>query len=518
MRIRVLACAAFALLLLAFPAMAAAPAGEAVLVKPAATSQIEGAVATMSSGDDIFMGQQVVTGAKGNVQIVFHDDTHLVVGPGSTLVISEYLVRNDQSASKFVIDALGGTFRFVTGNSPKSAYEIKTPTGTIGVRGTVFDFEVDPETGETWVVLFHGAVKMCASGAGCTTMKQTCGLGRIPERQRAEVLPSSDKRQIGVRSNFPYITKQTPLRRDFRVANSEKCKVPPKAEVIEVEAEKPVCPVNTEGTYPDCTPIECPVNTEGTYPDCEPIQCPEYTTGTYPDCDPIECPEYTTGTYPDCDPIECPEYTTGTYPDCDPIECPEYTTGTYPTAIRSSALSTRRAHTQIATRSSARNIQRGPTPIANRSCAPRTPPALIPVVSRSCVPPGRPGHIRAVSPKNAHRVRSERLPIAKSRHPKSAHRSRSERRPIARTRHPRSVPLARSERPLIARTLRPRPAHLVRSERLPIATARRATTTMMTTITIMDTAMGMAVTGAGTATAMAADPEVVASAVARGRG
>ena len=69
------------------------------------------------------------------------------------------LVRADGTAGKFAVNALAGTFRFLTGNSEKSAYQIITPTGTLGVRGTKFDFTVDPRTGQTKVVLFEGQVK-----------------------------------------------------------------------------------------------------------------------------------------------------------------------------------------------------------------------------------------------------------------------------------------------------------------------------------------------------------------------
>ena len=89
-----------------------------------------------SVGSDIFIGDQVVTDARGLVQIKFSDNTKLVVGPNSSLVIEDYLLREDGSGGKLAINALSGTFRFVTGGAAKDRYLIETPTGTIGVRGT----------------------------------------------------------------------------------------------------------------------------------------------------------------------------------------------------------------------------------------------------------------------------------------------------------------------------------------------------------------------------------------------
>src|SRR5690606_34683041 len=112
-------------------------------------------------GSDIFIGDRVITDARGLVQIRFSDTSRLVVGPNSALVIEDYLLREDGSGGKFAIDALSGTFRFVTGGAPKHRYLISTPTGTIGVRGTAFDFNV--RRGSFSLLLFHGQVVICNS-------------------------------------------------------------------------------------------------------------------------------------------------------------------------------------------------------------------------------------------------------------------------------------------------------------------------------------------------------------------
>lgn len=205
-------------------AYAANQAGNAVAVIQQATADLEGVSGTISTGDGIFMGQQLVTGNEGQVEIVFRDETRLVVGPGSTLVISEYLMRNDNTASKFVVDALAGTFRFATGNSPKNAYEINTPTGTMGVRGTWFDFSIDPATGETAVILYEGGVQMCGKTGRCVVLAETCGVGVMAQRTAANILIKQMKPPK--LKGFPYLNSQRPLRRDFRVRDIADCKVP----------------------------------------------------------------------------------------------------------------------------------------------------------------------------------------------------------------------------------------------------------------------------------------------------
>ncbi|MBN9053790.1 MAG: FecR domain-containing protein, partial [Rhizobiales bacterium] len=142
------------LLVGASPALAASGSGTALGVDQSARLQDKQGAKTLVVGSDVFIGDRVVTDAKGLVQIRFSDRTKLVVGPRSSLVIEDYLLRDDGSGGKFAINALSGTFRFITGGAPKDRYQITTPTGTIGVRGTAFDLNVHPD--HFSLLLFHG--------------------------------------------------------------------------------------------------------------------------------------------------------------------------------------------------------------------------------------------------------------------------------------------------------------------------------------------------------------------------
>ncbi len=132
--------------------------GQAVEVIPDAVGLLGGAQITLISGSDLFEGQTIETSASGEVHIIFLDDTRMVIGPNSTLIIERFLLRDPTTVSDLVVNALGGTFRFISGNSPSDAYEIRTPTGTIGVRGTEFDFSIDWITRAVTVAVYRGAV------------------------------------------------------------------------------------------------------------------------------------------------------------------------------------------------------------------------------------------------------------------------------------------------------------------------------------------------------------------------
>lgn len=207
---------------LAQPVVAAS--GTALGVDPQAEADTAGESRVLTVGADIFIGDMVNTGAQGQVQIKFSDKTELVVGPNSSLLIEDYLLRDDQSAGKFAINALSGTFRFATGGAPKDRYIIKTPTGTIGVRGTAFDFNVDEEG--TKALLFHGALRLCNLAGVCVTLDGTCEIGTYDLTQSTIVGSPDDltgEQRDALQAAFQYAEVQTPLMREFWVENARQC-------------------------------------------------------------------------------------------------------------------------------------------------------------------------------------------------------------------------------------------------------------------------------------------------------
>ena len=119
------------------PVSAQQASGRAVGVIPDASApSLRGAMALERAAGPSYMGDSIQTGPSGEAQIDFADSARLVVGPSSSLLIDDSVLRNKKTMSSFVVSALRGTFRFISGTSPEPAYAIHTPTATIGVRGT----------------------------------------------------------------------------------------------------------------------------------------------------------------------------------------------------------------------------------------------------------------------------------------------------------------------------------------------------------------------------------------------
>ena len=150
--------AASAFLLSSAPdVLAQEPSARAVGVVPDAAATGEAGYRVLALQQAVYMGDRVQTGPSGEAQLLFHDETRLVVGPSASLLIDSYVVRDKNRVRDFALTALRGSYRFFTGSSPKSAYAIRTPTVTMGIRGTRFDFTIGPDGGTDFVLL-HGQV------------------------------------------------------------------------------------------------------------------------------------------------------------------------------------------------------------------------------------------------------------------------------------------------------------------------------------------------------------------------
>ena len=175
---------------------------------------------TARSGLQIREGAMVETDETGSVLLTFADETRIAVGPRSRFEVRDIRMRSDGTAGRFAVRALGGTYRFLSGNSPKEVYRIRTPTATMGIRGTEFDFFVDPAAGSN-VALFRGEVVLCPDGGPCALIRGRCTLAISDARGNVGLAPSrADKGRLLVR-DFPFVVDQRRLPASFQTSTSD---------------------------------------------------------------------------------------------------------------------------------------------------------------------------------------------------------------------------------------------------------------------------------------------------------
>ena len=117
--------------------------GTAASTRPNVEAVGLGSTQTLSAGSEIYANQTVRTGNRGMADLVFLDKTNLSVGPTSEVRLDKFVYDPTGSSGSVVLQATRGAFRFVTGSQAKHAYQVSTPHGTLGVRGTVVELLVN---------------------------------------------------------------------------------------------------------------------------------------------------------------------------------------------------------------------------------------------------------------------------------------------------------------------------------------------------------------------------------------
>ena len=109
--------------------------GKATSVRPQAEGN-HGGTRTLSGGAEVYSREMVRTGDTGQADLQFHDKSNLTVGPKSSVRLDKFVYDPNKSTGTVAIQATRGTFRFVTGSQGGGVnHQIKTPYGTLGVRG-----------------------------------------------------------------------------------------------------------------------------------------------------------------------------------------------------------------------------------------------------------------------------------------------------------------------------------------------------------------------------------------------
>jgi hypothetical protein len=120
-------------------ALQGAASAQAIGGAKSAINQVQGTIggktSNISTGTNVFADETVNTGSTGIADLVFLDNTNLSVGPTSEVKLDKFVYDPTGSTGTVVIQVTKGAFRFVTGTQDKRAYQIKTPFGSLGIRG-----------------------------------------------------------------------------------------------------------------------------------------------------------------------------------------------------------------------------------------------------------------------------------------------------------------------------------------------------------------------------------------------
>jgi hypothetical protein len=143
----------FALWAMAALALAGPVAGKVVhLSGPLFAKKANGVVKALSVKSEVESGDTLVTEKNTYAMVRFIDNSEITLKPGSTMTVEDFSFDNDkQEGDKASFKLVKGGLRSVTGllgKRSKEKFELKTPSATIGIRGTTFIAEYVEEDQE----------------------------------------------------------------------------------------------------------------------------------------------------------------------------------------------------------------------------------------------------------------------------------------------------------------------------------------------------------------------------------
>lgn len=138
------------------------------------------AIGQLSSGQSVFLGDDIKVGAESRMQVMLLDETIFTLGANSVMRIDEFVYDpSDDSRNTLSTSITQGTFRFVSGRISKSqdrAMQVKLPSATIGVRGTSVAGEVTADGAAQVVLLGPSANNSLGLPAGAINVANQAGV------------------------------------------------------------------------------------------------------------------------------------------------------------------------------------------------------------------------------------------------------------------------------------------------------------------------------------------------------
>ena len=129
----------------------------------------DGRKVPIKSGSPIFLGEHIITGPGGRLQVLLLDETVFTLGPDSDMVLDEFVYDPKTSAGKISAALVKGTFRFVSGKikqgSNPTDKHLRIAVGCLGIRGTDFETIVRVD-GSGQIRLFSGQLEITPHGGG----------------------------------------------------------------------------------------------------------------------------------------------------------------------------------------------------------------------------------------------------------------------------------------------------------------------------------------------------------------
>jgi len=141
----------------------------------------------LSITDRVFSNEKISTDTSSAVRLVFLDNSIISIGANSSVTLDKFVFDPSGRKSQVALSLSKGVMRFVTGDLSKERYSIRTPTATMGIRGTVLEITV-ASNGTTTTSVVEGEAMVSSAGQRRTVksgFSTTVVRGRPPTPPKA---------------------------------------------------------------------------------------------------------------------------------------------------------------------------------------------------------------------------------------------------------------------------------------------------------------------------------------------
>jgi hypothetical protein len=130
---------------------------------------------------EMFLQDEIATGADARLQILLLDETTFTVGPESNVTIDRFVYDPESGTGEVAAEVTKGIMRYVSGSVGKNNPEnvtLETPAATLGVRGTALFVAAVPDRPDTYFagLIGPGIANNALARPGGFTMRNEHGV------------------------------------------------------------------------------------------------------------------------------------------------------------------------------------------------------------------------------------------------------------------------------------------------------------------------------------------------------
>jgi hypothetical protein len=160
---------------------------------------------------DVLADDVIETGSNASAQIELEDGSMFKLGPSTRLALADYTLANKNVVSA-TVDVLSGWVRFAVSKLQGSArYQIRTPTITLGIRGTGGAIEASAEQGG--LDLEEGLVDVTSVDDAPNAAPTRVAAGEYVEHHRGRALQKMRGAPAAFRGRVPPAVRAKLMRR-----------------------------------------------------------------------------------------------------------------------------------------------------------------------------------------------------------------------------------------------------------------------------------------------------------------